>query len=432
MNYLLQPGARLSGSIQVDGDKSISHRAVLLASLAQGTSEISGFLGGEDTLHTAALMRALGVQIEQLDATHLRVHGSGMRGLRAPRQALDCGNSGTGMRLLAGLLSAQPFASTLIGDASLSKRPMRRVLAPLQAMGAQIAGNEQGCAPLKITPAPRLRGILYRTPVASAQIKSCILLAGLYAEGETVVTEPEATRDHSERMLSAFGAELEVQGLSVKIRAAQQLHARAVQVPADPSSAAFFAVGAAICEGSEIVLPGVGVNPRRIGLYTTLAEMGAAISYENPRMLGGEPVADIRVKGQGLRGVLVPKPRVSDMIDEFPVFFIAAACATGISEVLGAEELRVKESDRIGGMVRGLRKLGIDAEERADGVRIEGGKLQGGELDSLGDHRLAMSFAIASLRAHAPLMVRDCANVATSFPNFQQLAVQAGLKLAIT
>jgi 3-phosphoshikimate 1-carboxyvinyltransferase len=351
--------------------------------------------------------------------------------------ALDCGNSGTGMRLLAGVLAGQKFASTLIGDASLSGRPMRRILAPLKLMGADIAGTDKDTAPLRITPVSTLQGIDYSTPIASAQVKSCVLLAGLYAHGTTTVREPEPTRDHSERMLQAFGVTVLRDGLAASITGGSALTARDVEVPADPSSAAFFAVAAAISPGSNIVLRNVCVNPRRTGIFDTLREMGAEVTLENPRTLGAEPVADIRVRGGALKGVRVPKARVADMIDEFPIFFIAASCAEGVSEVVGAEELRVKESDRIGAMVRGLASLGVNAQERPDGVYIEG---QGGSgdgllgsaacvIDSRGDHRIAMSFVIASLRAAVPIRVLDCANIATSFPGFIQICTQLGLQI---
>jgi 3-phosphoshikimate 1-carboxyvinyltransferase len=428
----------ISGDICVDGDKSISHRAVLFAALAEGKSEIRGFLTGEDTRHTAKIMAALGAEITEIAADHLVVHGKGRAALQAPSVALDCGNSGTGMRLLAGVLAGQKFASTLIGDASLSGRPMRRVMAPLKLMGADIAGTDKDTAPLRITPVSALQGIDYSTPIASAQVKSCVLLAGLYANGTTTVREPEPTRDHSERMLQAFGVPVLRDGLAASITGGSALIARDVEVPADPSSAAFFAVAAAISPGSNIVLRNVCVNPRRTGIFDTLREMGAEVTLENPRTLGAEPVADIRVRGGALKGVRVPKARVADMIDEFPIFFIAASCAEGISEVVGAEELRVKESDRIGAMVRGLASLGVNAQERPDGVYIEG---QGGSadgllgstacvIDSRGDHRIAMSFVIASLRAQVPIKVLDCANIATSFPGFIQICTQLGLQIS--
>jgi 3-phosphoshikimate 1-carboxyvinyltransferase len=431
----------LRGDVRVDGDKSISHRAALFGALAEGVTEVHGFLTGEDTRHTAHIMAAMGAQITEAAPARLTVRGVGKAGLRAPAHALDCGNSGTGMRLLAGVLAGQRFASTLTGDASLNVRPMRRVMAPLKLMGADISGTERDTAPLLIRPVTQLRAIDYATPVASAQVKSCVLLAGLYAQGITTVREPEPTRDHTERMLAAFGAQLTRDGLAASIAGGVQLVGQTVHVPADPSSAAFFAVAAAISPGSNVLLRDVCINPRRTGIFATLADMGAEVSFENQRTMGAEPVADIRVRGGALRGVQVPKERVADMIDEFPIFFIAASAATGVSEVIGAQELRVKESDRIGAMVRGLASLGVHAQERDDGVRIEGAGAQLGEsrkqgrepcvIDSRGDHRIAMSFVIASLCANVPIKVLDCANIATSFPGFIALCQQLGLDVCV-
>lgn len=434
-------------TLRVDGDKSISHRAVMLASIAQGSSEISGFLHGEDTRHTAQILRQLGVHIQEIDARSLHIAGVGLHGLKGAAQALDCGNAGTGMRLLAGLLAGQAFASTLVGDASLSTRPMRRVLAPLRLMQADIQGTENDTAPLSIRPLGRkLTSIDYLSPVASAQVKSCVLLAGLYADQASSVTEPEATRDHTERMLRSFGGQIAVQGFRVQVQPEPSLRGCHVQVPADPSSAAFFAAAAAIVPDAELLLSDVCINPRRTGFFDTLRDMGALISYENLRELGGpggEPIADIRVRGASLNGVVVPSERVADMIDEFPIFLIAAACAIGQSVVAGAAELRVKESDRIAAMVAGLRALGVHCAESSDGVTVQGlGNTNGDpclgqpglsvEIDAKGDHRIAMSFAIASLRARSSINILDCANVATSFPSFAELAVAAGIDLTLS
>lgn len=430
----------LAGSVRVDGDKSISHRAALFGALAEGQTEIRGFLSGEDTRHTAQIMAALGAHIEHMAPDHLRIRGVGSRGLTGTKMDLDCGNSGTGMRLLAGLLAGQSFGSVLIGDHSLSGRPMRRILSPLRQMGAQIDGTPNDTAPLRISPVAALQGIDFHSPIASAQVKSCVLLAGLYAQGVTSVTEPEPTRDHTERMLQAFGAELKRSGLSASITGNQRLQAQIIDVPADPSSAAFFAVAAAISPGSNVLLRDVCTNPRRTGIFDTLRDMGAEVCYENERLVGSEPVADIRVRGGELRGVAVPKARVADMIDEFPIFFIAAACARGESVVVGAEELRVKESDRIGAMARGLASLGVNIVERDDGVRIEGlGNASGAPMlgvqpctiDSRGDHRIAMSFVIASLAARVPIKVLDCANIATSFPGFIGICTELGLAIDV-
>lgn len=416
----------------------------MLASIALGKSEISGFLHGEDTRHTASILRQLGAGIREIDARTLVISGVGLHGLTGSAQPLDCGNAGTGMRLLAGLLAGQAFASTLIGDASLSVRPMRRVLAPLKLMQADIQGTANDTAPLRINPIGKaLAAIDYISPVASAQVKSCVLLAGLYADGASCVTEQESTRDHTERMLRSFGGTVAVQGLRVQVQPNPTLRGCAVQVPADPSSAAFFAAAAAIVPGSELLLLDVCVNPRRTGIFDTLKDMGAQISFENLRELCGEPVADIRVRGAALNGVVVPAARVADMIDEFPIFLIAAACANGESVVAGAAELRVKESDRISAMVAGLRALGVYCAESPDGVSISGqGNQQDDpclgmpkqtvQIDARGDHRIAMSFAIASLRASCAINILDCANVATSFPSFAELAQHIGMDLVVS
>lgn len=426
MKFLVRPGGKLEGNLRVPGDKSISHRAVMLASLAEGTSEITGFLTGEDCLCTMRAFQAMGVRIEQLAPTHLRVHGVGLRGLKAPAAPLDLGNSGTSMRLLSGLMAAQKFPSTLVGDASLSRRPMRRIIEPLLQMGALIESNE-GMAPLHIKPVKSLQAVAYRSPVASAQVKSGILLAGLYAEGKTEVSEPETSRDHSERMLRAFAVEVETRQGYAAVRNGQKLKAANVQVPADISSAAFFMVGAAITPGADIVLSDVGINPTRTGIIAILREMGAEIEFRNERLFGGEPAADIRVRGHGLHGIAIKPELVASAIDEFPIIFIAAAFAHGETVVSGAEELRVKESDRIQTMCDGLRVLDVSAVAKPDGMRICGGRMRGGTVDSKGDHRVAMSFAMAALRAEQPITILDCENVNTSFPGFVELARAAGL-----
>ncbi|MDP3859593.1 MAG: 3-phosphoshikimate 1-carboxyvinyltransferase [Stagnimonas sp.] len=432
LSYTVQPGGRLQGQLRVPGDKSISHRAVMLASLADGVSEISGFLSGEDCLCTMKAFQQMGVRIERLGETQLRVHGVGLRGLRAPVAALDMGNSGTAMRLMCGLLAGQPFASTLVGDASLSRRPMKRVIAPLATMGARIESRD-GRAPLQVQAVPGgLKGVRYDSPVASAQVKSCLLLAGLYAHGLTEVHEPEASRDHTERMFRAFGVEIEAREGYAAVRGGQSLRATDIAVPADISSAAFFLVGAAISAGSDLTLTEVGINPTRIGIVTILRQMGARIDLLNERQLGGEPVADLRVRGGPLRGVAIGKDLVASAIDEFPALFIAAAFAAGETVVTGAEELRVKESDRIQTMCDGLRALGVSAIARPDGMRIGGGRMQGGVVDSRGDHRIAMSFAMAALRAEQPIRILDCLNVNTSFPGFAELAAGAGLRLTVS
>jgi len=433
--FKLSAGGRLQGRLRVPGDKSISHRSVMFASLAEGRSRISGFLNGEDCLSTMKAFRAMGAEV-QIDAPdRLCIGGVGLHGLKAPTQALDLGNSGTSMRLMAGLMSGQRFGSVLSGDASLSRRPMRRVVDPLRRMGARIETTENGTAPLSIGPANHLHGIRHESPVSSAQVKSCLLLAGLYAEGETVVVEPAPSRDHSERMLQVFGVDVMARPGSAALRGGQALHASDIQVPADISSAAFFLVAAAIVPGSELILTDVGINPTRTGVIEILRRMGADIEVLEAREFGAEPVADLRVRGVGLSGIEIGAELVASAIDEFPALFIAAACAHGETIISGAEELRVKESDRIQAMVDGLRILGVDAEARADGACIAGvgveGQLGGGRIDSLGDHRVAMSFAVAALRANSPIVIDDCANVDTSFPGFAELAAGAGLPITV-
>jgi 3-phosphoshikimate 1-carboxyvinyltransferase len=427
-SYRIEAGGTLSGTARVPGDKSISHRAVMLGAIAEGVTEITGFLEGEDCLSTLRAFRAMGVDIESAQPGTLRITGAGARGLQAPNGPLDLGNSGTSMRLMTGLLCAQPFACTLTGDASLSRRPMKRIIEPLARMGAKINSTD-GHAPLRIEPVPELRAISYDSPVASAQVKSGILLAGLYASGTTEFREPEPSRDHTERMLEIFGVSLKTQPGCVSLAGGQRLRAAAVQVPADISSAAFFMVGAALVPGSELLLTEVGVNPTRTGIIDLLRDMGAHIELLNRRHLGAEPVADIRVRGGDLRGVKIGRAQVAAAIDEFPALFIAAACAHGVTEISGAEELRVKESDRIQVMCDGLTTLGIEAKARPDGAVIRGGRLGGGTVDSHGDHRVAMSFAMASLRATGSITVLDCANVNTSFPGFTALARGAGLQI---
>ncbi|TJY62215.1 3-phosphoshikimate 1-carboxyvinyltransferase [Sinimarinibacterium sp. CAU 1509] len=430
VTFQMTPGGTLSGALRVPGDKSISHRAVMFGALAQGITEVEGFLTGEDCLCTMQAFRAMGVDIEQTAPTQLRIKGVGLQGLRKPQAVLDLGNSGTSMRLMAGLLAGQAFSCTLTGDASLSRRPMKRVIEPLTRMGASIE-SDGGRAPLVIHPVTQLQAIRYESPVASAQIKSCVLLAGLYAQGRTEVFEPEASRDHTERMLRAFGVEVAAHAGYAAIDGGQSLHATRVQVPADISSAAFFLVGAAIAPGSDVVLRDVGINPTRTGIIEVLRQMGADIQIENERMFGGEPVADLHVRGGELHGIEIGRDLVAASIDEFPAIFIAAACAEGETVVTGAEELRVKESDRIQTMCDGLNALGIDAIALPDGMRVQGGTLKGGTIDSHGDHRIAMSFAVAALRAAAPITILDCANVNTSFPGFASLARDAGLRIEV-
>ncbi len=429
IKYIVSPGNKISGEFRVPGDKSISHRSIMLGALADGTTNVTGFLSGEDSLATLKAFQDMGVDIEGPVDGDVTIHGVGIDGLNAPAKPLDLGNSGTSMRLMSGLLAGQKFDATLIGDESLSSRPMKRVTDPLAQMGAKIAATAQGTAPLKISGASKIKGVTYEMPMASAQVKSCLLLAGIYADGETVVTEPAPTRDHTERMLTGFGYKVDVDGATATIKGGSRLTATDIDVPADISSAAFFMVAAAIAHDSEVIIQHVGINPTRTGVIDILKLMGADIAIENEKVVGGEPIADIRVKSSNLKGIQIPEELVPLAIDEFPVIFVAAACAEGTTVLTGAEELRVKESDRIQVMADGLQTLGVDAKPTADGMIINSSKIGGGSVVSHGDHRIAMSFAVASLRATADIEINDCLNVNTSFPGFAQLAQQVGIKL---
>lgn len=428
--FLAQPGGRLSGRIRVPGDKSISHRSIMLGSLAEGVTEVEGFLEGEDALATLQAFRDMGVVIEGPHHGRVTIHGVGLHGLKPAPGPIYLGNSGTSMRLLSGLLAAQNFDSTLTGDASLSKRPMNRVANPLREMGAVIETAAEGRPPMTIRGGHKLKGLTYTMPMASAQVKSCLLLAGLYAEGKTTVTEPAPTRDHTERMLRGFGYPVSVDGATASVESGGKLTATHIEVPGDISSSAFFLVAASIAEGSELVLEHVGINPTRTGVIDILRLMGADITLENQREVGGEPVADLRVRAAKLKGIEIPEALVPLAIDEFPVLFVAAACAEGRTVLTGAEELRVKESDRIQVMADGLLALGVKCEPTPDGIIIDGGQIGGGEVHGHGDHRIAMAFSVASLRATAPIRIHDCANVATSFPNFLALCGQVGIRVA--
>jgi 3-phosphoshikimate 1-carboxyvinyltransferase len=426
-----EPASGVAGSLTVPGDKSISHRAILLSGLATGTSEVRGFLASEDCLASLAAMRAMGVAIERPGPTSVRVRGAGLGGLRAAAHDLDMGNAGTAIRLFTGLLSAQRFDSRLIGDQSLMRRPMERVAKPLREMGADVR-THHGTPPVEIRGGRRLRGIDYRMTVASAQVKSAILLAALYADGATTVTSPAVCRDHSERMLSSAGVKIVSEGLSTRIEPPERLASQSLDVPGDFSSAAFFMVAGLLGAGADgLVLENVGLNPTRTGLLDILRTMGGRIEIENPRMSGAEPVGDLRVHRSALHGVAVPEALVPLAIDEFPVLFIAAACADGETVVSGAEELRVKESDRIAAMGAGFAALGVEHLVTPGGMRIrgrgEGCVFGAGAVEAQGDHRIAMAFTVASLRASGPIAVRDTANVATSFPGFVELARSAGL-----
>lgn len=426
---MVSPGGTLKGEARVPGDKSCSHRSIMFGSLAQGVTHVTGFLEAEDCLSTMKAFKAMGVQIEGPEDGKVTIHGVGLHGLKKPSEPLYLGNSGTSMRLLSGLLAGQSFDTVLTGDPSLSKRPMKRVTDPLKAMGAKIDTTEKGTSPLHIHGGATLKGIHYEMPMASAQVKSCLLLAGIYAEGTTSVTEPAPTRDHTERFFRGFGYPIEQQGATVSIISGGTLKATDIDVPTDISSAAFFMVGAAIAPGADVTLKHVGINPTRTGVIDILKLMGARIEILNAREVGGEPVADIRIQESALKGIQIPEALVPLAIDEFPVLFVAAACAQGETRLTGAEELRVKESDRIQVMADGLKVLGVSAEPTPDGMVIQGGPMGGGEVISHGDHRIAMAFSIAGLRAKGEIVIRDCENVNTSFPSFVALARQLGLSV---
>ena len=436
--FMVRPGGSLRGELRVPGDKSISHRAIMLGALAEGVTVIDGFLDGDDALATLNAFRAMGVRIDGPVQGRVTVYGVGLHGLKPPKGPLYLGNAGTAMRLMAGLMAAQPFAVTLTGDQSLSGRPMSRVVEPLRMMGADIDTALDGRPPLVINGGARLRGINYSLPMASAQVQSCLMLAGLYAEGETVTTAPGVVRDHTSRMLQGFGYPVTVSGTTVALQGGGQLTATDIAVPGDVSSAAFFMVAATIAPGSDIRLRHVGMNPTRCAVVEILTMMGADITVENETLAGGEPVADLLVRSARLQGVIIPPHLVPIAIDEFPALFIAAACAHGQTVLTGASELRVKESDRIQAMADGLQALGIDAQPLADGMIISGSDLAdaapvftGAEINSRGDHRIAMAFAVAALRAEGDIRILDCANVATSFPNFVSLASRAGMRIVV-
>jgi len=437
------PANVVFGEVTVPGDKSVSHRTLMFGALADGVTEATGFLESEDCLATLGAMRTMGVQVERPGPGQVRVHGVGLRGLRAPTVALDMGNAGTAMRLSMGLLAGQSFDSTLIGDASLTRRPMERAAAPLRKMGAVIT-TTSGTPPVTVhgvgSAGGRLHGVVHDLQVASAQVKSALLLAGLYADGPTTVIEHAVTRDHTERMLKAFGARVSttVDGSTrtVVLHPPERLQSCTLEVPGDISSAAFFLVAGSIAQQGSLLVRNVGLNPTRTGVIDILRLMGADLRILNPREAGGEPVADIEVHAARLKGIRVPRELVPLAIDEFPVLFVAAACAEGETLVEGAEELRVKESDRIASMEAGLKALGIPCEARDDGMVLAGcvagsRPFGPGTVDSRGDHRIAMAFAVASLAATGPVLIDDVANVATSFPSFAALAGAIGLDMVV-
>lgn len=429
LDWKASRSAGLQGTFTVPGDKSISHRAIMLAALAEGESRIEGFLEGEDTRATARIFSQLGVRIETPDAHTRIVHGTGLHGLKGSSEPLDCGNAGTGMRLLAGLLSAQAFDSVLVGDASLSKRPMARVIGLLEAMGARIDARDGNFAPLRIHGGQALHGQVMDSRVASAQVKSALIFAALYAEGETVISEPRPTRDYTESMLKALGWPITFEPGRVSVHGGGRLQAGNIRIPGDMSSAAFLIAAALLIPGSDITLRNIGINPRRTGVLQAFKLMGGDIRLHHERLESGEPVADLRIRHSELHGIELPEVLVPDMIDECPIFFIAAALAKGETRAFGLSELRVKESDRIASMVKGLRSMGAQVEESPDGVVIAGGRLAGAAIDSFEDHRIAMSFAVAGQCAEGVTVIRDCANVATSFPGFVELARSAGMNL---
>ncbi len=431
MDFRIEPAAIGDATCRVPGDKSISHRAIMLGSIAEGTSRVRGFLPGEDCLATLAAFRAMGVPITADGETGLTIEGVGLDGLRAAPGRLDLGNSGTAMRLMAGLLAGQPFDSELVGDASLSGRPMGRIIEPLTRMGAVIESDCDGTPPLQIRGGLRLGAIDYALPMASAQVKSCVLLAGLYADGETSVTEPAVTRDHTERMLRILGASVRSRGGRVSVQGRPALKGADLEVPGDLSSAAFVVLAALLAPDAQVTIRSVGVNPTRTGVLDILQRMGADIEIANPRELGAEPVADLRVRSSALTGIRVDPGLVSLAIDEFPVLFVAAAAAGGETVFEGLAELRVKESDRVASMAAGLSALGVDVEETPDGAIVRGGTIGGGLVDSRDDHRIAMALAIAATVASDAVRIRGVDNVATSFPGFVELMSGLGAKVSL-
>jgi 3-phosphoshikimate 1-carboxyvinyltransferase len=419
----IHPAGPLKGTMTVPGDKSITHRAIMLSALANGETKITGYCPGEDCLNTVRAFRAMGIHIEERPAS-LHVYGKGQWGLTEPESPLDCGNSGTGIRLLAGLLAGQDFFTVLTGDDSIRRRPMGRVVKPIRTMGAAITGRKGGeFAPLAVS-GSRLRGITYVSPVASAQVKSALLLAALYAEGLTRITEPRLSRDHTERMFNFFGIPFRQEGSTVEVEGRPSLGwsgKAELAIPGDLSSAAFFMVGASIIPGSDVTIANVGVNPSRTGVLDVLTEMGANIQVQNPREQAGEPVADLRIRASRLHGIRIGRDRIPQTIDEFPILCVAAAMAEGETVITGAEELRLKESDRIATMTTELRKMGVSIQETPDGLIIRGGSgntLHGASCTSYGDHRVAMSLAIAGLVADAPIHVENTDCMETSFPGF--------------
>jgi 3-phosphoshikimate 1-carboxyvinyltransferase len=428
VRWVSHPVASIGGTLTVPGDKSISHRALLLGAVADDPVLVRGFLAGEDCLATRHALEQMGVRVEDREDGSLAVHGAGPESLRASTSPLDLGNSGTGIRLLTGLLAGLPIDSVLTGDPSLRRRPMERVAVPLRAMGADIVTSD-GCPPITIRSSGRLRAIDYTMPVASAQVKSAILLAALNADGQTTIRQPAVSRDHTERMLQTLGAEVSGDDTEIRLTGPCRLGGGEIGVPGDFSSAAFFVVAGLLAADHGLAIEGVGINPTRIGLLKMLQAMGGEIEIAAPRMLGQEPVADIRVRRSRLVGIDVEQAWVPLAIDEFPVFFVAAAAASGTTRVSGAAELRVKESDRIEAMASALETVGIRVETASDGMTVHGGQMTGGTLDSHGDHRIAMAMAVAGLISRSPITIADTANAATSFPGFAAAAAGVGFNI---
>jgi len=431
ISYFISPGGKLSGKFSVPGDKSISHRALMLAAIADGQSRIAGFLDGEDTLATMAAFKAMGVEIQHTSENEVLVNGVGKSGLSPPGKVLNLSNSGTSVRLLSGLLAGLGIECELTGDQSLMSRPMRRIIDPLQKMHALITCSEDGTLPIHIKGGACLTAIDFEMPVASAQLKSSLLLAGLSAKGRTRIHETVATRDHTERMLKQFAYQVECAGNTISLEGGGTLRGTSIEVPADISSAAFFMVGACIAEDSDIIIENVGINPNRDAIIHILREMGADITLLNEKLVSGEPIADIQVRTSELHGIDIPESRVPVAIDELPVIMVAAAYAKGVTRLTGAGELRIKESDRITAMSEGLQTLGIEVEEKEAGMTVTGGTIAGGEVNSFTDHRIAMAFSIAGLNAKAPITIKDCINVETSFPGFVDIAKNVGLDLLV-
>lgn len=431
--FVVSPGGNLTGEVTVPGDKSISHRAAILAALSYGESEIEGFLDAKDTFATVTALRDMGVMFDHVDSGYWLVHGVGLHGLQAPTGPINCFNSGTSLRLLAGVLCAQPFDSELTGDEALMARPLSHIMEPLIQMGAKISLSEDGCGPIKITGGQKLQGIKYNLPLDSSQVKSSALLAALFAEGTTTLIEPFATRNHTERMLNAFGYKVQMLRPTVCLKGGGELKSTRVQVPGDISTAAYFMVGASITKDSDVLIRNVCINETRIGVINILRIMGAHIIFEREEQLGGELVADIRVTSAQLQGIDIPVEQVPLAMDDFPILFVAAACAKGTTILREAEALRLKGGDRLHTMAAGLRQLGVNLEVRKDGIVIEGSpSLHGGKVRTRGDARVALAFAVAALVSEERIIIEDCAKVADSFPNFLELAHSVGLDISTT